>query len=162
MGICDMCGRDSELYKVIVEGSVIEVCESCSKYGTVIEAPKKKEVIRKIDSLYIDEEDNKGETLAEDFSFRIKKAREKKGLTQERLALALAEKEGTIHRLESGQLKPSDVLLRKLEQFLQINLKEENKDKKKINKTKEDINFRDKGLTIGDILDAKNKKQEGP
>ncbi|MDD5178009.1 MAG: multiprotein bridging factor aMBF1 [Candidatus Nanoarchaeia archaeon] len=154
MAVCDLCGRESELYKVIVEGSVLEVCQSCSEYGDIIETPKEPaEEIKQKAFVEGNQEETVSEVLVSDFGERIRKARERKGLTQDKLALFLAEKEGTIHRIESGQLRPSDLLIKKLEQFLQISLKEKYKEEKKTGK--DDLNFRDSKLTIGDLLGLK-------
>jgi len=34
---CEMCGYKGQLYKVRVEGTNMDVCQKCSKYGQVIE-----------------------------------------------------------------------------------------------------------------------------
>src|SRR4030043_986163 len=41
--ICDMCGEEKlHLYKAIVEGSLLSVCEKCKKFGEVISIEKPK------------------------------------------------------------------------------------------------------------------------
>ena len=60
--------------------------------------------------------------LRSDFNLLIKSAREKMGLSQEELGRKINEKLSLIKHLESGTLKPNDVLTRKVERFLKIQL----------------------------------------
>ncbi len=44
--MCEMCGEEKlHLYKAVVEGSIISVCDRCKKFGEVlaIEKPKVEE-----------------------------------------------------------------------------------------------------------------------
>ena len=85
----------------------------------------------------------------ENFAEKIKKARERKEITQEDLAKFIAEKESVIHQLESGKLKPNFKLAHKLEVFLNISLVD--KVETKLKKDKK-VDFKDGNLTIGDII----------
>ena len=60
--------------------------------------------------------------LREDFSKAIKNARETLGMTQEELGRRISEKPSVISHLEVGSMKPNDVLAKKLEHFLKIQL----------------------------------------
>lgn len=60
--------------------------------------------------------------LREDFSKTIKNARETLGITQEDLGRKISVKPSVISHLEVGSLKPDDLLARKLEHFLKIEL----------------------------------------
>lgn len=60
--------------------------------------------------------------LRRDFNILIKSAREKMGLSQEELGRKINEKPSLIKHLETGTLKPNDVLTRKVERFLKIQL----------------------------------------
>lgn len=60
--------------------------------------------------------------LTTDYAKIIKDAREMHGLSQEELGMKINEKPSVIHHLENGSMKPSDVLARKLEHFLKIQL----------------------------------------
>lgn len=60
--------------------------------------------------------------LTTDYAKVIKEAREMHGLSQEELGMKINEKPSVIHHLENGSMKPSDVLARKLEHFLKIQL----------------------------------------
>ena len=148
---CEMCGREGELIKVIVEGTMLSVCNKCSKFGNVIEVKKPvvKEEVRRIVSIEPVEE---MERIVDDCSEKVKKAREKLGLKQEELAKQIAEKESVVHKVETGSLKPNLKLAKKFGQFLKINLIEKYKEEKKRN-----LDFRDSDLTIGDLVKMKKK-----
>jgi putative transcription factor len=60
--------------------------------------------------------------LTMEYAKIIKEAREMHGLSQEELGMKINEKPSVIHHLENGSMKPSDVLARKLEHFLKIQL----------------------------------------
>jgi putative transcription factor len=147
-GICDMCGKEGDLVDAIVEGAVMNVCLNCANHGSVITinqpvVDKKRTMVK---------EDEGGESIdvvADDFAEKIKKARERKEITQEDLAKFIAEKESVIHQLESGKLKPNFKLAHKLEVFLNISLVD--KVETKLKKDKK-VDFKDGNLTIGDII----------
>lgn len=157
--ICEMCGEERpHLYKAIVEGSLLSVCERCKNFGEVIsvEKPKieepKKEKKPKQEPRFVGEE--KQEIITDDYSEKIKEARERRDLTQEQLAKAIAEKESVIHKVESKQMALSLRLAKKLEQFLRIKLIEEFDPNKKPVK---DFDIKDGALTIGDLIRLKKK-----
>lgn len=148
---CEMCGREGELVEAIVEGTMLNVCKNCAKFGNVIEVKKpiiKEEVRRVVPVSQIEEM----ESVIDDYSSKIKQAREKLGLKQGELAKQIAEKESVIHKVETGGLKPNLRLAKKLEQFLKIKLIE-----KYIEEKKKILDFRDSDLTIGDLLRIKKK-----
>lgn len=152
MGQCEMCGKDKLLVDAIVEGTMLSVCKGCAKFGHVIEIKKNQEInghpqrtleINKTKSF-----DKYMETIVNNYPELIKTTREKKGLKQEELAQAIAEKTSLIHNIESGNLEPPFNIAKKLEQFLRIEL---------ITKTKEtyekkEININNSEFTIGDLL----------
>jgi putative transcription factor len=152
--MCEMCGTDDKLYKTDIEGSQLNVCAKCAKFGTVISAvrepvyerpnkPGKATLPQVTESEII-------QVVAEDYSDLIKAAREKMGLKQEELAKAIAEKESLIHKLESGQFEPPPTLARKLEKYLHIKLIEQHEEK-------HGKAFKAQGssMTIGDMLTMK-------
>jgi putative transcription factor len=151
MGNCEICGKRFEnLTKAVVEGVMVDVCNECSRYGKVVPVRKpliepKRVINVKTQSVY--------EDIIDDYSSVIKNAREKKGLKQEELAKNVAEKESVIHKIENNSMKPTIKLAKKLEQFLGINLTEEVEEKKDVN-----LNLKDSGLTIGDLLNLGNRK----
>lgn len=149
---CEMCGKKTENpVEAIVEGSMLSVCQKCSKHGNVIrvlQAPK--EISAEFNRERVSSEDPV-EVVVDSYPEVIKKAREKMGLTQEQLAKDVGERESIIHQAESGKMKPNFMLAKKLNVYLKINLIEK-VEKIDFKKDKKDINFKDKTITIGDLL----------
>lgn len=153
MANCEMCGSTKDLTNAIVEGVSLTVCENCAKFGKIIVARKtekpsyeKKALTAEPQIVY---------EISNDYSTKIKEAREIMNLKQEELALKISEKTSEIHNLESGKIKPSFQLARKLEKFFNIAIIEQLRDEKP---TK--INFKDSNVTIGDIIKLKKAKNE--
>ncbi|MEK6854816.1 MAG: multiprotein bridging factor aMBF1 [Nanoarchaeota archaeon] len=147
---CELCGKHDKLKDVIIEGTTLSVCSKCAEFGNVVVIPKKREIESVVPRRIVIEEDV--EIIKSDYPDLIRNARENMGLRQEELAQKIAEKESVIHHLESGELKPTIALARKLERFLKIELVEvytENKNKR--------INFVDSSLTIGDLIKMKKR-----
>ena len=160
--MCDMCSSPEKIYKIEVEGSILNVCEKCASFGKVVrkirpEMPEKKQKQVQKAAKKLAEEKAKKETetvqiITPNFSLIIRKAREKLGLKQEELAKKIAEKESVIHKLESGSIIPAIPLARKLEKFLRISLVEtievdspETSDRRSSSE----------GLTLGDLIRIK-------
>ncbi|MEM4263660.1 MAG: multiprotein bridging factor aMBF1 [Candidatus Woesearchaeota archaeon] len=153
---CDICGRDAPLYTILVEGSELKVCERCSSTGKIIKKPEialpikksnKQEPIKKAKTVK-----ELVETIVEDYATRIRKAREKTGMTQKEFAKKINEKESIVHKLETGSFEPPVALAKKLEKLLKIKLIEQTEQEKEIVQEKKE---KSEGLTIGDILKIK-------
>ena len=144
---CDICGRESGLAEAIVEGALVNVCNECSKFGKVVVVKDKSEKIAVKEKKLKEEESN--DIITYDYFKRIKESREKLGLTQEELASKIKVKESVINSLESGDIEPDLILAKRLETFLKIQLIGSHKFEADTKR----INFRDKGLTIGDLLE---------
>jgi putative transcription factor len=148
-----MCGYESRsLHDVIVEGSMLRVCDRCTTYGKLIQVTRPK-------ASFFGTEDKQtlpsiGEIIVEDYGSRIRSGREQQKLTQEELATHIQEKISVIHRLEARQQLPTLSLARKLEKFLHIQLVEQytSQEKKSGN-----INIHDHTLTIGDLIKIKGR-----
>lgn len=145
---CDMCGKDENLYQIELEGSKLNVCKKCSKHGKFIgqvkEPPKfiKKPKVEEPETVY---------DIVDDYSAKIKKAREKTGLKQEELAAKIAEKSSLITKIEAGKFKPSIKVAKKIEKFLGLELiyELEGTSHATTQKTK------GQGFTIGDMIKIK-------
>ena len=145
---CEVCGKKSEnLVDAIVEGSMLKVCSGCSRSGKVI--PILSQPVVKEEKQIEKEEDV--DVIINNYSELIKKAREKKDLTQEELAKDIGEKESTVQNVESGNMKPNFKLANKLKVYLGIDLIEK-VERVDVKKEMKDIDFKDKSLTIGDLL----------
>ena len=130
--LCEMCNNKESCCKALVEGAEIALCRNCRKFGKVIkeitvELPAKK--AKKLGIAAPASLPNKEkvviESIVADFGAKIKKAREKFGLTQQEFALKISEKESIVHKLETELMEPDIDLARKLEKILQIKLVEQ-------------------------------------
>ncbi len=157
--ICELCGKDvPRLHKVVIEGVIMNVCDDCAKFGKEIkgnEVPKDvkylpPEVVReRLERKkprqrrdVLEEE----EVLREDYPQLIRNAREKLGLTQDELAKRILEKKTVISKIERGEMRPDEKLIKKLEKALNIKLKEKVSG---VYRTEEKKNV---SLTLGDLL----------
>ena len=137
--ICEMCGKEmASLLPVRIEGTILNVCRDCAKFGDNVKAGGKPgttaepSVIqarlqnreRRMKTRDVYEGGEESFELAEDFPKRIKDAREKMGWKQEELAAKMNERVSIIHKLEAGTMHPDDVLIRKVEKTLEIKIKE--------------------------------------
>ncbi len=150
---CDLCGsEEEELFRAIVEGTELNVCENCAKYGKVIEKKPVKAIEEKKEYAKRSAEPEKEiiQVIVPDFAKRVKNKRESLGLKQKDFAKKISEKESLVHNIETGSFKPSIGLAKKLEKFLKIKLIEEYEEEhKKGYKADAD------GFTIGDLVKVK-------
>lgn len=167
---CEICGQSIEEGKskrTKIDGSIMEVCPDCSKFGVIQKTPKPKftqskskeksgsnginrpkRTPRPMYSL-----DEPTEELVEDFETIVRKAREVKGLSREELGEKIYEKVSVINRIESGKMVPDIKLAKKLEKTLNITLIEKISDM-----DLEDFKNRTSGgPTLGDIVKIKKK-----
>lgn len=144
---CEMCGKSLEKsFKVEVESVEMQLCEGCSGFGKIIEKPKvmvfkRKKKIAKKEEFY--------EAIVEDYTNKIKNARELRKLKQKDLANELAIKESLLHKIESGSMNLNLEIAKKLERFLNIKLIEKQKEEH------QKIESNNEVLTIGDLLKIK-------
>lgn len=146
-----MCGANEEfLTTIIIEGTKLNVCEKCTKFGIEVvkpSLPKLKPPKRK--SL---PEEESVEFVTENYSELIKSARENLKLNQKEFAALINEKESLVHALECGHLTPSLELAKKLEKSLNIKLVEEYK-----KEIKEKQKKKEEELTLGDLIKVKKE-----
>lgn len=156
MPTCDMCGKESQLFIAEVEGTELNVCKNCAKYGKVIKKvaqPKPKVEPKQVQQKPAEPEKEVVLYIVSDYSTRIKNAREKMGLKQKELAAKLAERESLIQKMECGNFEPSIKLARKLEKVMNIILiQQHEEEKQKFGKVKPGA------LTIGDMISMKKRK----
>ena len=145
MGLCEMCGKEGQLFETIVESSRIKTCKDCGSYGNVIQKVKPPRPARPVI-----ETPQPVFELVSDFASLIRTKREQLGMTQERFAQKLQEKESVVRRIEGNQFTPNLVLANKIERLLRITLVEESKDDVKLPTPQ-----RSNTLTIGDVISSK-------
>jgi len=146
MTACELCGKDTPLFIAVVEGSKLNVCINCGKFGKVLRMPPV--AVQK--NAPVAEASEPVEVVVTDYALLIRTAREKSGMTQKDFARSLNEKESIIQKIENGVFVPPILMARKLEKLLKIKLVEVEKEDE-VSKEK-----RASGpLTIGDILNVK-------
>ena len=125
---CEICGNPikGESQVVLVDGAKLRVCSNDAKLGTLIKETVQRQpfVPRPVNSRSTAKFDIVEDylELRDDFGVVIKSAREKMGLSQDQLAAKINERASLIRHLETGKMKPDDVLANKLERFLKIDL----------------------------------------
>jgi putative transcription factor len=136
-----MCGQDVESRnRVQVEGTVLELCANCSRFGVVVNPPpaadsggpgspapgsvddRLRQRARRMGERDLFQELPEME-LVPDWSKRIRQAREKLTWTPEELGKRLNEKKSLVLKLESGNFHPSDEMVRKIEHLLKVRLR---------------------------------------
>ncbi len=165
MPLCDLCGKEAKLTKTEIERARLNVCESCARYGQKVyteidfSKPEEKEPSRKAEfsrPSFVTSQSE--EQIEEGYALIVKMARERMKLTQADLAKAIAEKENTIHHIETSQHEPTMKVAKKLEQFLRVKLIVKNLQKAVSNL--KDVDFSETGLTIGDLLKIKETSKD--
>lgn len=161
---CELCGSSKgEFSQAIIEGSLLEVCPRCAKFGAVIQKhPEQDQPSHQQQAWQSYHYSEPAEHIAADYASKIKLAREKKKITQEELANAVAEKLSVLQGVESSSLIPPVKLCKKLEQYLQIKLVLAQLPPPPPQEKKLDL--KDHKLTIGDLLGFKfhaHKKDPG-
>ena len=147
---CEMCGADqASLTTTKVEGAELELCSSCTDFGTEVRQESTSSGGSKYSTTSSSGTSSSSsgssssgpsssggssrrprdmfddmEEVATDYDDRIRTAREAEGLSQEELANQLNEKASLIRKLERGDTLPTDEVQRKLERALDISLVE--------------------------------------
>ena len=146
---CEMCGAETSSPKTIkVEGAKLDVCSSCTDFGTEVKDTSSSSTSTKYSTDSSSSASGGGgqstsstssassggssqrrsdmfddmDELATDYDDRVRNARENEGLSQSELANELNEKASLIRKIERGDTLPSDRVQSKLENFLEITL----------------------------------------
>lgn len=152
--LCELCGVEvPKTRKVIVEGTTLSVCSGCARFGTTVRADRSKVIsplARRLESrkrfTLKDVYEKDVDILVSDYSSRIREARTRMGLSQKELGKKLNEKWSVINKLETGDMRPDDKLVTKLERTLGIRLRE------KFTPIKVDRKETKRVFTIGDLI----------
>jgi len=157
---CEICGSDikGNAIRVTVEGTVLDVCSKCSRYGKPTD--KWTPVSRKISPIEKvmvtrrprrDAFDKLEDEILSDYAHIIRKARESQGLTIEELASKMMEKSTLLRKIEREELFPEDSVRKKLESALNIKLTE------KISSQDQRGGGFIRGTTLGDVAIIRKK-----
>lgn len=148
------------MLKAKVEGTVLDVCEGCARFGEVIRRPAPihtKNIPSSRPQAQMPARKEIVQMIVEDYAEKIRNAREKRGLKQEEFAKMLNQKESVMQKIEAGSFQPSINLARKLERKLSIKLIEEFSESGEVpletRKSKTD------GFTLGDFIKDKRKNK---
>jgi len=166
---CEVCGHriEGKPYRAIIEGAKMTVCEECAKLGSASweELPLVQRTVKKKvkPTLRIPLKKSQPELeltqtleLASDFSLRVRKAREKLGLSHEDLGKKIGEKVSVLRKIESGKMVPDHRLANKLEHELKIDLLVPLSEPK----IKSVSLSMPREATLGDVAQIKRKKVE--
>ncbi len=125
---CEVCGseiRGRPFYRII-EGGKMTVCGRCARFGSADWDPhqprpqlRERTAPRRPRS---EVEAAENLELVEDYGEKIRKAREKTRMTVEEFAKKIGEKESVVKKLEKGELSPDIGLVRKVRNFLGLEI----------------------------------------
>ena len=121
---CEVCGGQIKTApsRVMIDGAVLWVCQSCARRGTPLRPPTPKiQPFSPHPAARGAIEESELE-VDPDYNVIVKRAREKMGLTQEALGRAINVKPSVISHVESKKLKPDLVLARIMMHYLRVNL----------------------------------------
>ncbi|BFI73658.1 TIGR00270 family protein [Nanoarchaeota archaeon] len=143
MSTCELCGKNTnKLYKVLIEGTILNVCEECKKYGKPVD--EKGNVIEK----KVEIKEIVGEVVDENYNKILIKYREEHNLKQEDMAKLLGIKENLYKAIENKKIIPDLNLAKKIEKILNIKIT-----KKEVLTEKLENNKKSDYVTVGDILE---------
>jgi putative transcription factor len=167
---CEVCGRKihSSPITAVIEGARLTVCVECSKHGRIVTqdeyTPKPKPLGKPSAHIPIMAQKKKTEIkveitqeIIEDYTTKIRQAREKLGLTHEQLGKKINEKISVIAKLETGKMSPNNILATKLEHALKIKLLTPITEEKTPMQTPKTAS---RELTLGDLIQFDNKSSE--
>ena len=164
---CEVCGRQivGKPYRAVIEGAKMVVCGDCVNLASAYwkETPKGpvKRTAKPLPRISVSGKKQPPELtealeLVDDFSLRIRRAREKMELSHEDLGRKIMEKVSVLRKIESGKMTPDHRLAEKLQHALKIKLlvppSEPKAPSAALSKPRE--------ITLGDVVRLKEKKTE--
>jgi putative transcription factor len=170
---CEVCGRKirTDPVQAIIEGARLTVCIECSKHGKVIlheeSALGPKTAVSKSGIPIVLVQRKKApvaqvaltQELTEDYSNKIRVAREKLQLSHEDLGKKINEKASVLRHIEAGKMAPNNLLATKLEHALRIKLLVPISDEKSNSQVHRAVN---EELTLGDLIEMGKKSGKAP
>jgi uncharacterized protein (TIGR00270 family) len=149
---CEMCGKQATAIAKI-EGTQLNVCDSCARHGTVVKQLPPPKVVQKHKSIAVAKpepavKEELVEQVRPDIAKLLRQHREKLKLNQEQFAAKLQVRASTYHHWESGAATPDITIARKLEPALKLPLVVHIKVSTPTEKKHEEA----RGLTMGDFI----------
>ena len=141
---CEMCGRNGQLIRAEIEGSVLSVCSNCAPFGRKVDIRSE---VRGRRPLTIE-----NKSINPDYAKIVRSARVSSVLTIDQLAEKIGEKANVVERVEKG-MRPTDALAKKLEKALNIHL---------FGFAEKDVQVqrrKDTSQSLGDIAVIRHKKK---
>ena len=150
---CEICGKKlpGRPVRVKIDGSIMQTCNECSKFGKVQKEPPRPVKPRTPPSRPRSREPSY--EVSEDYNTLIRTARERNNWSREELAQKLNEKTSVINRIESAKMIPDIKLARKIERLLKIQILEKIDDEQQ----EDSVSSTKGGTTIGDIAMIKKR-----
>ncbi|HOI71634.1 MAG TPA: multiprotein bridging factor aMBF1 [Methanobacterium sp.] len=150
---CEICGKKlpGRPVRVKIDGSIMQTCNECSKFGKVQKEPPRPVKPRTPPSRLRSREPSY--EVSEDYNTLIRTARERNNWSREELAQKLNEKTSVINRIESSKMIPDIKLARKIERLLKIQILEKIDDEHQ----EDSVSSTKGGTTIGDIAMIKKR-----
>jgi len=144
------------------------VCAECSKLGSVYWEAKTEPRMKKISkrlpqpmiaprkqpSIIVEE----SVELIDDFGAKVRRSREKLGMSHEDLGKKISEKVSVLRKIESGKMTPNNLLIEKLQHALKIKLMIPFSEPKVPSKAL--ASSRPSAPTLGDIAQVKKEKEK--
>ena len=172
---CDICGRETQVFRYRIEGAEVIACSSCGKHGTLIEdksqsSSKDQTFKGPYPKLKIDQKSSskpktqsqqnfsgpKGEKiLIEHYGRVITSTREKMGITRQELAKSLFIRETLLTKIEAEIIRPADEVIKKIEKALNISLFEESNE---VSSQYTNQQTSSRSMTLGDFATIRKKK----
>jgi len=166
---CEVCGRRiiGPPYRAVIEGAKMLVCGNCAKLGSITwEAktePRLKRIVRRLPPPVLPPRKQPPISTAEEielvdqFGAKIRKAREKMGLTHEDLGKKISEKVSLLRKIESGKMMPDNLVAEKLQHALRIKILVPVTEPKVPSQA---LTSRPASPTLGDILKVKKDQEK--
>ena len=159
MAICEVCGKETEeVYCTEIEGTKMDACAKCSKFGKVLYVPKPKTELSLSSKESLKgkkvEKEAPEQKIVNNYAKIVRQIREKLSLTQEDFAKKINEKESLMKGIESGKVIPTFDLAGKLEKMFNIVLIETVEEDKP-----ETGSSGSKDFTLGDMITIKTRKK---
>lgn len=128
---CEMCGNEIATRRYMVSGTMMALGSCCSKYGDEVggQAPQGSAASRqaglerraqRMTSRSVYDQDQMD--LVDDFGRRVAQGRQRKNIPYDKLGTKVHATVQQLHKIERGELRPSDKLGKALERELGITL----------------------------------------